>query len=29
VTDAGVNPWEANDLAVVLQALEQGAESGP
>lgn len=28
VTDAGVNPWAANDPAVVLQALEQRAESG-
>jgi hypothetical protein len=27
VTDAGVNPWAANDLAVVLQALERRAAS--
>lgn len=28
VTDGGVNPWEANDPAVVLQALAQHAETG-
>jgi hypothetical protein len=28
VADAGVNPWEANDLALVLRELERRAESG-